>query len=399
MRRLIQPLALLVLLTGCTQGIDKSIAVEAVVDDHVFELQARGDIVSSESISINVPRNVNMRMNIAWILPEFSNVSKGDVVARFEIREIMSQRSNAMVQIANQSLAIHNHEMDSVTEQTGITHQSERVAGETVVAQTFADFDPRYFSRIEIIDAIGDLNYLGVEATYYDWRANTHEQRTVAETAHIQAQRAGAQQSLSRQDQALEAAEVRSPADGTFVYGQSPWGEKVRRGMTVFPGSTVGKLPVSDRYEARIFVPETDAVGLAASQLIKMRMDANASEELDATITSVAPIASARSRTDLRRFVTVTAALADSSHESIRVGSALSATIVTAELADAIVLPQQAIFTENQKSLVYVLDGSDVESRVVELGERSSTLVEIVNGLAPGEWVSLIEPELAASDA
>ncbi len=382
----------LFLLASCGEGANRDMAVEAVVQDHTFTLQARGEIISSESIPINVPSTVPMPLNIEWLLPEYSAVSKGDVVVRFENDEISRQRGQSLVGIANQSLVIRNHVMDSVTAHTQIEHESARVVGETVIAQTFADFDPRYFSRIEIIDAIGDLDFLGVEASFYDWQSGTHEQRTRAETARIEAARSSLELQLQRQDSALTASELKSPADGIFLHARTPWGQKIGRGRTVFPGSAIGMLPVDDKLQARIYVPKIDAVGLQAGQQVKLRVDVNIHQEISGTIESVSPMAVARNSQDPRQYVVVSASLDQGMREGVRIGSALTATIVTASLSDAIVLPQQAVFNVNEKFIVYVIDGDRLDARDVTLGNKSPTLVEVQDGLTKGELVSLVAP-------
>ncbi len=380
------------LVGSCGKSVNPQMTVKTVSEDHTFLLQARGEIVSSESIPINVPHTVSMQLNIEWLLPEYTAVTKGDLVVRFEADELSTQRGQSLVSIANQSLAIRNHMMDSATAHTKIEHESARVAGETVIAQTFADFDPRYFSRIEIIDAIGDLDFLGVEASFYDWQSGTHDQRTTAETARIQAERSSVELQLNRQESALEATELRSPADGIFLHARTPWGQKIGRGRPAYPGMAVGMLPVDGKLEARIYVPKIDAIGIEAGQLVKLLVDADVDRELEGKVESVSPMAISKNSRDPRQYVLVSASLNDGSREGVRIGSALTATIVTANLKKAIVLPQQAVFNEKNESVVYVMSGGRLDARTVELGRKSPTLIEVAKGLAPGEFVSLIAP-------
>ena len=382
----------LVLTASCGESANQHLTIRAISQDHMFTLEARGEIVSSESIPINVPNTSSMRLNIEWMLPEFTAVSKGDIVARFEHDELSSQRGRSLVSIANQSLIIRNHMMDSETAHTRIEHESTRVAGETVIARTFADFDPRYFSRIEIIDAIGDLDFLGVEASFYDWQSGTHEQRTMAETARIEAERSSVELQLARQNSALNATELRSPADGVFLHARTPWGQKVGRGSPVFPGGAIGMLPVDGKLQARIYVPKTDAIGIEVGQAVELRVDVDIDRVLTGKIESVSPMAISRDRQDPRQYVVVSASLDEDMREGVRIGSALTATIVTANLHNAIVLPQQAVFNVNEVFVVYVMDDDGSDAREVTLGRRSPTLVEVEKGLTEGEFVSLIEP-------
>ncbi|MCY4094929.1 MAG: efflux RND transporter periplasmic adaptor subunit [Gammaproteobacteria bacterium] len=382
----------LVALVACGERANRNIAFEVELRDHQFTLQARGDVVSSESIPIHVPNTVPMPLNIEWLLPEYTAVRKGDVVVRFADDDLLSQRSSSLVDIANQSLLIRNHMMDSGTAHTQIEHESERVAGETVIAQTFADFDPRYFSRIEIIDAIGDLEFLGVEASFYDWQFGTHEQRTRAELARIEAEKSSVELQLQRQDSALGASELVSPADGVFLHARTPWGQKIGKGRTMFPGSAVGMLPVDGKLQARIYVPKSDAIGIEVGQAVKLRIDVDIERELAGEIVTVSPMAISRNPQDPRQYVVVSATLDEDSKNRTRIGSALTATIVTASLRDAIVLPQQAIFNDDDKHVVYLVVGNQFVTRQVSLGFRSPTLVEVKTGLDDGDLVSLVAP-------
>lgn len=385
-------LAVVVLIVSCGESVNPHMTVKTVTQDHIFLVQARGEIVSSESIPISVPHTVSMQLNIEWILPEYTAVTKGDPVVRFEADELATQRGNSLVSIANQSLFIRNHMMDSATAHTKIEHESARVAGETVIARTFADFDPRYFSRIEIIDAIGDLDFLGVEASFYDWQSQTHDQRTTAETARIQAERSSVELQLSRQENALDATELRSPVDGIFLHARTPWGQKIGRGRPAFPGMAVGMLPVDGKLAARIYVPKIDAIGIEVGQSVKLIVDADVDRELAGKVENVSPMAITKNQRDPRQYVLVTASLNDGLREGVRIGSALTAIIVTADLKKTIVLPQQAVFNVKNESVIYVMNGGRLDARTVQLGRKSPTLVEVAEGLTPGEFVSLIAP-------
>ena len=392
MKRLFSLFLIVVFTVSCGESNERHMTIEAVPQDHRFTLEARGEIVSSESIPISVSNSVSMHLNIKWLLPEYTAVSEGDVVARFEKDELSSQRGRSLVSIANQSLVIRNHMMDSETAHTSIEHESDRVAGETVIAKTFADFDPRYFSRIEIIDAIGDLDFLGVEASFYDWQSGTHEQRTMAETARIEAERSSVELQLARQNSALNATELKSPADGVFLHARTPWGQKVGRGSPVFPGGAIGMLPVDGKFQARIYVPKTDAVGIEVGQTVELRVDVEIERVLTGKIDSVSPMAISRNRQDPRQYVVVTVSLDEDMREGVRIGSALTATIVIAQLQHAIVLPQQAVFNVNEAFVVYVVENDKPGTREVTLGRRSPTLVEVEEGLTGGELVSLVAP-------
>lgn len=75
----------------------------------------------------------------------------------------------------------------------------------------------------------------------------------------------------------------------------------------------------------------------------------------------------------------------------LRVGGFASADIILAVTPHAVVIPKQAVLTQENKSLVFVV-GNDGEAhqRDVRLGPEQGNLVEVLQGVAPGEQVILL---------
>ncbi len=284
-------LAVPVVLSGCAESSSGLPTVSATARDHTFTVRARGEVVPAESIAIRMPTNVDLRFNITWMVPEYSEVRKGQVVVRFDESEVRVERESSVLAVVNGDLEIERHARRSAIDRTLIGHETERVDDETDIAQTYVTVDPRLMSRNEYIDALGDLEFLGVEDAYYAWRAVTHDQRSTAEQRRIASGRRASQDKLDKQNSALSQMELSSPADGTFVYARTPWGEKLSKGQSVFPGRAVGLLPVRGKVRARIFVPEIDAVGIEPGQPVALRIDSEVERDFAARISSVSPVA------------------------------------------------------------------------------------------------------------
>ena len=203
------------------------------------------------------------------------------------------------------------------------------------------------------------------------------------------AEQQGEQAKLDKQDTALQMMELRSPADGTFIYASTPWGGKLGKGKRVFPGTPVGLLPLRGKGSARLYIAETDAVGLAEGQTAHLTLDAAPARVFDATLTSVSAIASPLKRDNPQKFITVEATINDIDPDIMRVGSQLQARSVTGQVADSIVVPAQAVYGDNADAYVFVAASGQPEKRSVTLGQRSPDLVEIVDGLRSGERVVL----------
>ena len=382
----------LLLLPGCSESELQATAIPVSARDFAFEVHSRGELISTESIPIHVPNTVNMIFNILWMIPEYSQVREGDVIARFDGSDIETQRGANLVQMAQHSMMLSNHELRSEGVRSRISHNTIRVEGESEIARNFEDVDPKFFSKNELIDAVGDLTYLLVEEAFYEWQAQTHDKRTEAETTHIVAQQQAVDMMLQKNTAALEVMELKSPSDGVFVYARTPWGQKLSRGQPVFAGRPVGMLPINGKVAARLFVPEVDAISIAVGQTVVLQLDSAVTREIRGHITTISSVATAIDRRDPKKYFTVEATLDEIDPDLMRIGSNLSATIVTDHGYNAILLPKQAVFFENDRPFVYVLKRGVPTPVEVDIGSSSPTLVEIKSGLTEGDMVSLYQP-------
>ena len=379
---------------ACSDGGGGQPTVTVEARNHHFVVSARGELIASEAVDIRVPDGLNMGFDIAWIVPEYSEVKKGQVIVRFDDTDIQMFRDNVEVEVATRDLQLGVHSQDSAIARTLIDHERVRVAGEQDIARTFTGVDdPLLFSRNEILDALGDLNLLEVQDAYFAWAAETHERRTNAELNRLVAFRDTSRAQLDKQNSALAAMALTSPADGTFVYARTPWGEKLTKGQRVFPGRSVGLLPVKGKVRARVYVPEVDAIGLANDQQVTLRLDSDVGRTFAARVTSVSTVAIPRSRDNPQKYFVVEAEPDEVDADLMRVGSSLHATITTGQVEDGFLLPYQAVFYEQNQPFVYIVERNRTVRRDVRLGHESPTLVEVSAGLEAGDKVGLAAPE------
>lgn len=380
-------------LAACGSGRVDVPALETTRQDTEFRVMAKGEIIASEALPIKLPSDVRMEFNIVWLAPEFSEVKKGEVIARFDDVQVQLDRESSSLNVAKSDFKLSGSERTGRLERTRIGHESQRVDGERDISEAFEGADERLFSRNELIDILADIEYLDAESSFLDWQFDTLDQRMQAEKNMILAERQGELAKLEKQDSALAIMELRSPADGTFVYARSGWGGKIAKGRSINAGMPVGMLPVKGKVRARLFVPEFEAVGLAPGQAVHFRLDAAASQVFEATVDTVSPVASPRDRDDPQKFFRVEAVIDTVDPELMRVGSRLRAEIVIGQVSEGIVVPSQVVFGDNDAAYVYVLGmGGAPERRDVTMGLRGPDLVEITSGLEPDERVSLVQP-------
>ena len=385
-------LAFTMAMSACVPSDSSDPALVADTTDVEFRVAAHGELVASELIPIALPGSIRMSFNISWMAPEFSDVRKGDVIARFDDSKIRFEQETTALSVAKSDFKLANTDRTGDLDLTRIEHESQRVEGERDISETFANADERLFSRNEMIDTLADMDYLDTEAAFLEWQSNTFDKRTQAERNMIIAEREGDLSKLQKQEVALQMMELRSPADGTFVYARTRWGNKLSKGDTVYPGMPIGLLPVRGKVKARLYVPENDAVGLAKGQLVRFRLDSATDREFTGYVEVVSPVASPRNRRDPQKFFSVEAIIDDVDPTIMRVGSSLRAEVITGSINGGIVVPTQVVYGDTSDAHVYVLRGGETERRIVKIGRRSPDLIELTAGVTPGDRISLVEP-------
>jgi membrane fusion protein (multidrug efflux system) len=168
---------------------------------------------------------------------------------------------------------------------------------------------------------------------------------------------------------------IRAPFDG-FVG---------LREINVGDYAAVGQAVVSvvqlDPLRVEFSVPETLLPKLSAGLPIEVQTDAYPNEVFPGTITAVAPQIDVAGHS-----VAVRASLPNASLK-LRPGFFVRVNVTLAVKADAMLVPEEAIWPVGQDKTVYVVAGGKAQQRKVTIGERLPGQVEILSGLAVGETI------------
>ena len=400
LRVFIGTLAFAAILSGVACSFDTREYSKVIIEprDHTFFVRAQGEIISTESEEVRVPGNIRAEFTIAWMIPEYSEVKVGDTVVRFDNADMVQVRDRSLIQLERQQSSIDNFINSSFGERIQLGHEDIRVDGEIDIAAIYTLLDDEVFSRNELIDQVGNLEYLRQLGEFVQWQIETHDQRHDAEIVRLEANLESTKQEYEKQQETLNNMEIKSPADGTFIYGSTWWGTKYAPGGTAWPRSKVGEIPVRGMIQAKLYVLEVDAVGVEIGQTVKMRMHSALDQQVLGKIVDISHIASPRDQVDPTKYFTLSVDIDNIDADLMRVGSTIDAEIVTGDLKGAYLIPRQAVYVDTDQTFVYVIDeGKEPVRRDVEIGHRSPTLIEVVDGLQSGDAVSLVEPDNPSS--
>jgi membrane fusion protein (multidrug efflux system) len=184
-----------------------------------------------------------------------------------------------------------------------------------------------------------------------------------------------AEQELAEAEWKLEKTLIRSPFSGRVTGRMVQMGQHVRRGDQLF---TIADF---DPLVARIYLPEKDVLTLGEGRKVKISLRADENVEFAGRIRQISPVVDTATGT-----VKVTVE-ATSVPPQVRPGAFVRIDVVRDSVADAVLVPREAVVRELQKAYVFVATDGVAEKREVSLGIEEDGLLEASSGVAAGEKV------------
>ena len=156
----------------------------------------------------------------------------------------------------------------------------------------------------------------------------------------------------------------------------------VSLGAYVSPGTRITTLDDLSRVRLDFSVPENLLATLKVGRIVRALSAAFGERTFEGRVTLIDP------RIDpVTRTAKLTAEFPNPD-EALKPGMFLSVALEVTNKPNAVVVPEEAIVGEGLRHLIYVIkDDKTVERRVVRIGQRQSTVVEILEGVKPGETI------------
>jgi RND family efflux transporter MFP subunit len=274
-----------------------------------------------------------------------------------------------------------NRDVVVAAEESGVIRQVYRDRGANVAAgQAIAKIDDRVLSaQVSQARAAAEL----AQTTYERRKALWENEKIGSEIAYLEA-RSNAEQAtanLATLEQRLDRTVVRAPFAGFLEQ------RMVELGSTVSPGTSVARIVDTTPVKVVGAVPERFAADVATGREVSITFDA-IGIQVDGTVSFVGSAVDNRSRT-FPIEVRV-------ENRDGRFKPEMSATIrlPLRQVADAIVVPQDALIRDEEGFVVYVAvadgDGWIAEVRPVETGAADGGRVVATSGLADGDRVIVL---------
>jgi RND family efflux transporter MFP subunit len=371
-----------------------------IVSTAPFErrVAAEGNLEAAEATPVTAPIDAQGQLKVAWLIPDGTPVKKGDVVVKFDpsemersLRDGQSDRTATDSRItgmrADTGGAIRNLERDGALAR-------EELKG----ADRYKTDDPDVFSRQEIIRSEIDRNLATKRIDTSDAVRSIRQDVAKVDLDLLDIERRKAGIAIERASKGLDALEIRAPNDGILVYKRDWRGDITRVGDTVWPGEPVAEVPDLKKMEARVYVLEADAGGLAKGLSATVTVEAHPSIAYKGKIKKVDTLAKRRTGWIPVQYFGATLELDATDTAVMKPGQRVRAVLALDARPDAFSLPRNAIFEKNGKKVVYKLTGGEFAPVEVTLGPAAVGRVVVEKGVAAGDEIALRDPTAAAGD-
>lgn len=380
-------------LTACGSDEKISTPVITVVSDKVlFEIHAQGELEAVKSTPITAPATSRRPQTLAWIMPQFSEVKAGEVVARFDGSnfQIEVDETNFEIQKLMYSMLAKEREIDNNKFSFGA--EAQVIDYEYDLAKQFNIDDPLLYTKIEMIEAGDNEEFLKAKADHIGKVEDNFEEKSLTEKAVLESSKQVQVDKLEMNNASLSALEMIAPHDGLFVLEPSWDGSLPEPGKSVFPGAKLASLPDLSQMQAKVYVPEVEAIGVKEGVVVEVKLHAFPDNTYQGTISSVSQTSQPKERDNPVKYFTVLVALDANNTEQLKPGQRLAASFRVVEQDEGLVVPIQTVFREQGSTWVYLQNGNDFKQQPITTGFCSSSLCTIKTGLNDGDVIALSEP-------
>jgi RND family efflux transporter MFP subunit len=221
-----------------------------------------------------------------------------------------------------------------------------------------------------------------------------------ADTQSVRLKRSKALYDVNLAQRQLQSLTLRAPVAGMVTLspnyrargGIGSSAPEFKTGDRAWPGATIAEIPDLSSLRVIVRVDEIDRGHLTLNQTALIHVDAVPDRDFVARIAEISTLG----KPDYTswpppRLFDVILELQDKDAR-LRPGMSANVRIVVNRIPDALVVPSEAVFEKNGRTLVYVLRGSKFDERTVMVSSRGSGECRISSGLRPGERVALKDP-------
>ena len=371
--------------------------VKVVRGDYVEFVEIRGDVRPYKSVVISAPMQSG-DLQILKLLPNGTQVKKGDIVIVFDEstirRQILDRQSELRQTLAELDQYKAQQHNSAEQDQTALMH-----AGYDVDRARLGLGDPRVTAPVDLERGKLTLSDSQQKLKEVQTTDRAHRTSAVADVETRQRRIEKMQAEIARIEASIDALQVKAPSDGTVnlmmnYRAMSPMGamQEFRAGDRAYPGAQIVELPDLSSVHMAARIDESDRGRLQLAQPAKVRVDAIADRQFDATVADISLLA----RVDFSSWpptknFDIKIGFRDGDAR-LRPGMSATARIEVGRMPEMLLVPANAVFLVDGRAVVFKLDGRTYGEVPVTIVKRNREQAAIT-GVSAGDILALFRPD------
>tara|TARA_R110002049_G_scaffold218113_1_gene389565 strand:- start:109 stop:1353 length:1245 start_codon:yes stop_codon:yes gene_type:complete len=382
-------------LFGNTADEDVAITTKVVKGDFVNEVIISGEAQSTSLKKINGPddiRKFKLRdVKIQDLIPEGSLVKEGDYVGRLDPSEVNEQILDAQLNLETAQSKYTQEQLD-----TTLTLKQERTAIKDLLFDIQENKLELKQSIYEPPATIKKLE-INIERLERDLKEKTEdykikEQKAMAKMVEVGTEVSKISKMLEELRNLQKSFTIHSDANGMVTYAKNWDGSKRKVGSSISMWDpAIATLPDLTKMESKTYANEVDIRKIKKDLPVVIGFDAFPDVTVKGTITNVANVGEEKRGSDIKLFQVLVNF--DENNENVRPGMTTSNRILIHKEEEVLMVPLEAVFSQDSISFVYAKSGLSIDKKEIEMGESNLDVVIIKKGLNENDVVYLSKPE------
>ncbi len=372
-----------------------SLTAKVKKGNFINEVFISGEAQSTSSKKINGPSNARRfniyQLKIQDLVPEGTIVKKGGYIGKLDASEVNGKINDAQLNLENAASKYTQQQLD-----TTLTLKQERNAikdllfdiEETKLELTQSEFEPP--ALIRQLEIKGEKLERELKEKKEDY--SIKKRQANAKMIEVGTEVSKIKKQIADLSDLQKAFTIHSDDDGMVTYVKDWNGIKKKVGSTISPWEpAIASLPDLTKMESKTYSNEVDIRKIKKDLKVKIGFDAFPDIELDGIVTDVANVGENKRGSDIKLFQVLIKL--NETNNNIRPGMTTSNRILTHQEDNVLMVPLEAIFSNDSISYCFVKSGYSIGKKQVELGLSNNDVVIITKGLKENNVVYLNKPE------
>ncbi len=358
--------------------------------DLVIGVNVTGTLRAVESSVLGPPQVRDVwQFKIAMMADEGTEVAAGQPILGFDSSELQQRLQTKLADLDSARTEVEKKRVD-----IAVTVANDRLALAEVEARLrkarlIADQPTQLHSNNDVEKAKLDFELAKLEVDLVRRRIEATERAGGEELGVLEANLDQVESEVQQIRDGITRMTRTAPRDGIVVHVTNWRNEKKKVGDSCWVADQVIEIPDLSRMEADGEVEEAEAGRVREGQSVSLRLDAHPDHEYPGIVASISRAVQEKSWRNPLKVVHLTFSLEETDPERMRPGMRFRGEIEIDRRENATLIPIGAVFREDNATVAYRHELSGWRKVAIVLGGSNSEQVEVLEGLEPGDLVSL----------